>query len=166
MSDKKNGKPESENKKDVKLNKTKDFDRLYDYVKYNLLGYDKNQSLTRMQVLRLKGLKSGKFIENNSVKPCANYDYEVILIAFKACSVQILNALSNKKFNDENHKFNYIIKVVENNLNDIYKKVERARKANSDIKNSNDVIGTIDVEYNSELHKKNVGRNKYSYLCD
>lgn len=37
-----------------------DWDALYDFVKEKVLIYDKNQSLSRTMVLRLKGLLSNK----------------------------------------------------------------------------------------------------------
>ena len=58
-------------------NEKKAWDDLYEYVKYNILKYDDNQALSSYMVLRLKGLLSGKFIENS--KPfiythCQNSD--------------------------------------------------------------------------------------------
>ena len=47
------------------------WDILYHYVK-DLLGYDENQALSTAMVLRLKGLMTNKFIENNNIKNYVN----------------------------------------------------------------------------------------------
>ena len=108
-----------------------DWKLLYDYVRYNVLGYDENQSLSRNMVLRLKGLVNNKYMANNKTTDTANYSFAVILNTFKYCSIDIKNALRTHKFTDENHKFNYIIKIVESKLNTVYlrmKESEATRK--------------------------------------
>lgn len=103
-------------------------DALYKYVK-NIMGYDNNQNLTGNMVLRLKGLRKGKFIENKKISDNANYSYEVILNTFKYCSIDINKALAKNSFEDEWHKFLYITKIVENNLNTVYVRMKGANKA-------------------------------------
>ena len=44
-----------------------DWDKLYEYVRHNVMGYDENQSLSKNMVLRLKGLLTNKFMANNKV---------------------------------------------------------------------------------------------------
>ena len=104
----------------------KDWDLLYDFVRYNILNYDENQSLSRTMVLRLKGLCSNKFIENKSITSTANYSYLVILNTFKYSILDIRNALKVHRFNDENHKFNYILRIVESNINTVYLKMKES----------------------------------------
>ena len=41
------------------------FNELYSYVHDVIMGYDEKTALDRYFVLRLKGLKEGKFIANN-----------------------------------------------------------------------------------------------------
>lgn len=108
-----------------------DWEALYYYVKDDILGYDENQSLPSNMVLRLKGLLANKFMENKSIKSTANYSYEVILNTFKFCSPEIHKALRTKSWTSEQHKFNYILKIVEGNINNVYlrmKNVERAKE--------------------------------------
>ena len=45
----------------------KSWEALYTYVKTNIMGYDENQALSSTMVLRLKGLLTNKFIENNNI---------------------------------------------------------------------------------------------------
>lgn len=105
-----------------------EFDTLYQYVRKEILDYDDNQSLPTSFVLRLKGLSEGKFIANKKTKSKANYSFEVILNTFIYCKRSIKRAIKNKTFINEQAKFNYIMAVVQNNINDIYNKMNEADK--------------------------------------
>lgn len=112
-----------------------DWEELYIYVK-NLMNYDENQTLSRGMVLRLKGLLTGKFIENNNIKDNSNYSYKIILATFKYCSPSIQRALRTNNFQNEQHKFLYITKIVENNINNVYLRMKNAEKAKEEAKNT------------------------------
>ena len=116
-----------------------DWESLYFYVK-NLLGYDENQALSSTMVLRLKGLLTNKFMENGNIKDGANYSYEVILNTFKFCKLDIEKALRTGNFKDEMHRFNYVLKIVEKNINTVYMKMKGAKKAKEEIE-------TVDVSH-------------------
>lgn len=91
--------------------------------------YDDNQSIPSNLVLRLKGLTTGKLIESKSVKDKANYSYEVILYTFQICQPTIISALQGQTFNNEMHKFNFICKIVEQNINDVYIRLNKAKES-------------------------------------
>ena len=112
-----------------------DWEALYYYVKNNIMGYDENQSLSSSMVLRLKGLLTNKFMENGNIKSTANYSYKTILATFKYCSTDIYKALRTNSFKDENHKFNYVLKIVEKNINNVYMKMKNVEKAKEEAKN-------------------------------
>jgi len=112
-----------------------DWDNLYTYVKKNIMGYDDNQALSNAMVLRLKGLLTNKFMENNNIESTANYSYETVLNAFKYSSFDIQKALRTNNFKDEKHKFNYILKIVEQNINTVYVKMKNVEKAKEEAKN-------------------------------
>lgn len=137
-----------------------EWDDLYQYVRKNIMGYDENQALPSNMVLRLKGLLSGKFIENNNTKDKANYSYVTILNTFKFCSPTIQNALRANKFKDEMHKFNYILKIVESRINDVYIKTKKIEQQKESIKQDNDsrileYVNTFKVE-EDVLNKSNL----------
>lgn len=111
-----------------------EFDELYNYVKKQVLKYDDSQNLPSRIVLRLKGLKKGKYIETLKQKDNANYSYKTILYTFQICKPQIDYALNNIDFKDENHKVNYIIKIVESNVNDVYIRLKKAEEQKTKIK--------------------------------
>ena len=111
-----------------------ELDELYQYVK-KLMGYDDSFVLPKQMVLKLKGLRNGKYIANNKTANTCEYSYKTILNTFKACSVQIRKALSGNKFTDENHKFNYILVIVRNNLHEVAAREQRLQKANEKAQN-------------------------------
>ena len=126
----------------------RDWDELYSYVKTNIMGYDKNQSLSSNMVLRLKGLLTNKFMENKNIESTANYSYRTILNTFKYCSPDINKALRTNKFTDEQHKFNYVLKVVEKNINTVYMKMKNVEKAKEEAENMRlDTVNHVGAEY-------------------
>ncbi len=102
---------------------------LYEYVKKEILQYDENQKIHQSLVLRLKGLASGKFIENNNISSSAKYDYNIILRTFQVCKPTILTATKNKTFGSEMAKFVYICAIVEHNINDVYMRLQKAEQS-------------------------------------
>ena len=129
-------------KKKMTEEEKKSWETLYFYVK-NLLGYDENQALSSTMVLRLKGLLTNKFIENGNITSTANYSYDTILNTFKYCSVDIQKALRTNNFKDETHRFNYILKIVEKNINTVDLKMKNVEKSQEECK-------TIDISQTAE----------------
>lgn len=136
------------------------WENLYYYVK-NLLGYDENQALSSTMVLRLKGLSTNKFIENSNIQNGANYSYEVILNTFKFCHLDIEKALRTCNFKNEQHKFLYITKIVENNINTVYMKMKNVEKAKEEAKNTTVEIPT---HTGAEFKPKEKKTDKFSNL--
>lgn len=136
------------------------WENLYYYVK-NLLGYDENQALSSAMVLRLKGLSTNKFMENEKIKSTANYSYEVILNTFKFCSPDIQRALRTNSWANEAHRFNYILKVVESNINNVYLRMKNIEKAKEEAKNT---MVEIPVHTGAEFKPKEKKTNKFSDL--
>ena len=147
-------------KKKMTEKEKQDWESLYYYVK-NLLGYDENQALSSTMVLRLKGLLTNKFIENNNIQDGANYSYEVILNTFRYCSPDIQRALRTNNFKDEQHKFLYITKIVENNINNVYMRMKNLERAKEDAKNT--IIETFENE-TAKFKPKEKKVDKFSKL--
>ena len=138
-----------------------DWEELYTYVKSNIMGYDENQALSSTMVLRLKGLLTNKFMENNNIASSANYSYKTILNTFKFCSSDIHKALRIKSFTDEQHKFNYVLKIVEKNINNVYMRMKNLDRAREEAKNT-----TIDVptHVGAEFKPKEKKKDKFADL--
>lgn len=124
---------EQQNVKHMSAQEMEEYDELYQYVRCKIMGYDENQSLSSKMVLRLKGLKVNKFIENKAISDTANYSYKLILNTFKFCGVEIDRAFRSKNFKNEMHKFNYALAIVESNLNTVYARMKNAVKAEEKI---------------------------------
>lgn len=133
----------------------KDWESLYYYVK-NLLGYDENQALSSTMVLRLKGLLTNKFIENNNIESTANYSYEVILNTFKFCSPTINKALRTNSWSNEMHRFNYVLKIVESNINNVYLRMKNVQKTKEEAENTTvDAANHIGADYQRKTKEVN-----------
>ena len=142
-------------KKKMSEKDRQDWDALYQYVK-NLMGYDVNQALSNTMVLRLKGLLTNKFMENNNTKSTANYSYETILNTFKYSSIDIQRVLKTNNFKDEMHRFNYILKIVEKNINTVYMKTKSIKKSEEKIDDIDTTIANYTgVKYQTKQDIKN-----------
>lgn len=133
------------------------WDNLYEYVRTKVLCYDENQRLPTYVVLRLKGMLNGKFMENNSTKDMAHYSYEVILNTFKYSMPDIQHAMHTVHFSDEKHKVNYIMRIVDSNINTVYMRMKNVNVQKAEaVKVASSEIGTKDVEYKP---KKKANKN-------
>lgn len=106
----------------------KEWDELYEYVRTMVMGYDGKQYLEPYIVLRLKGIVDGKIFANNNHKNKAHYSYTVVLNTFKYCMPDIQRAVNRITFKDTCGKFNYIMRIVENNINTVYMRMKNAEK--------------------------------------
>lgn len=150
-------------RKKMSEDEKKSWEALYMYVK-NLLGYDENQALSSAMVLRLKGLLTNKFMENKKIESTANYSYEVILNTFKYCSMDIQRALKTNRFSDEMHRFNYMLKIVERNINTVYMKTKGIKKSEEKIDDVDTTIANYTgVKYRVKQDTKN-REDKFSDL--
>ena len=132
-----------------------DWDNLYQYVR-KLLGYDETMALPKFMVVRLKGLTEGKFIANNRTKPMAQYSFNTVYLTFVYCKNEIQRVLQTKSFKNEQHKFNYIMAIVENNINDVVIKLRNAKKSKEVAERQ---IQKIDIDIPTVLVGNNNGSN-------
>lgn len=107
-----------------------EWDELYEYVKIDVLGYH-NKILPKNFVLRLKGLATGKFMANKNIRPKASYSYKEILLTFKLSNAKIQDyiARNNGSFQNESHRFNGIMIIVESEINNTIDILNRKKLA-------------------------------------
>jgi hypothetical protein len=127
----------------------KEWDDLYQYVRSEILQYPTDIALSKHMVMRLKGLREGKFYANKTHKPMGSYPYPTILLTFKLCKQQILNALTTKKFTNEQNKINYIMVIIENNINDMALRLKAKEKNEKVAKEQIDKVNIDIVEKNN-----------------
>ena len=114
-------------KKKMSEEEKEQWDELYSYVK-GLMGYDDKTSLSRTEVLKLKGLTRGQFIANNNQQELAEYSFYEILVTFKVCKFDIIRGFRSNSFKSNGHKFNYMIKIVEGNLSTVRERLKSRQK--------------------------------------
>ena len=119
-------------KKKMSEEEKKQWDELYSYVK-ELMGYDCKTSLSRTEVLKLKGLTRGQFIANNNQQELAEYSFYEILVTFKICKFDIIRGFRSNSFKTNGHKFNYMIKIVEGNLSTVRERLKQREQAEQKI---------------------------------
>ena len=95
------------------------------FVETNVMEYDANIKPPRSLYLRLRGLSEGKFMANKHIPKQAEYSYQIILLTFKYSMLSIKKAIATKDFKDEQNKLNYIMVIIESNINDIYNRMKK-----------------------------------------
>jgi hypothetical protein len=112
----------------------KEWDELYQYIKKDIFEYN-SEKLPKYMILRLKGLKEGKFISNNKVTPMANYEFNHILYTFKINKMKLKQIVKSQDFNNEQHKFNTIMMIIEKEINDVVNRLKQVDKTKQKIEN-------------------------------
>lgn len=134
------------------------FGELYRYVKTEVMNYDSKQSLPSSFVLGLKGLATGKVVENKRQKDRSNYGYDIVLLAFKLSKNKISYAIRTKDFKSEQQKFHYIRKIVEDELNNAYLLNKRYEEEKSKVDQIN--ISNLENNKNANYIKKTTKVNE------
>jgi len=133
----------------------KDWNELYQYIKIEIFEYDKSQKLPSYMVLRLKGLKEGKFMANKKIISMANYEYNHILYTFKINKMKIKQIVRSQDFKNEQHKFNTIMIIIEKEINDVVNRLKQVVKSEEKVKS---------MEFENMTHEgagyKNKNNNK------
>jgi hypothetical protein len=155
---------EYENNEHEKMKEKCIFNEICNFIKTEILHYDKQQSLPLYFIQRIYDLRNGTVVlpKIGRVKQSKEgYSYEVILETFKKHLQDINFWVSKKQFKNEQVKINYIMKIIDGNINDIYLKQKQEKK----IENEQETITTnIDIDFNLPVQKQR--ENKKQYLMD
>lgn len=130
----------------VKTREDQEWIELCEYVKKEILEYDDNMMFPKYLALKLQGIKKGQHIANNNIQAQAHYDDRTLLYTFKLCKKKIVTYLhkNEKKIQDEQHKINLIIKMIEPEINDVYLRLQEAEKVKARVEN-----GSFDNQSNT-----------------
>jgi hypothetical protein len=151
------------------IDEKKKWDELYEYVRSEIFRYDKKQSLSKHCVSRLQGLRCGNYGVKSNTKVFLSengYPYEIILLTFKLKKTDIVRAISDRsKFQSEQQQIDYMIAIIQNNINDIYLRVKEKEKSDRrleqiELTNTNDRYQFI----NKSNIKENKVANKLKHL--
>ena len=141
----------------------KEFCELNEYIKFEFMNYTVGMNLSSYARTKLQGLRTGKVrISKGEKVTCDGYPYNVILSTMKLKKNEILKGIQGKTFNNENHKFDYMMVIVSNSLNDVYKRyLNKERQSNN--------IQTVNIEMHNRKDeyieiKANKQQNKVASL--
>lgn len=154
--------------KDIEVDKR---NTLYEYIKVEIMGYTKEKQLTPSMMTKLLSLRNGSLVRRGIVMDNNGYDYSLILTTFKAKKIEIERAIFGKTFEDDNHKFNYVMVIVANNINDVAKRLENANKQKNKEKELKEIVqDTKDIQevYNDykEIQTKRQKKNKKNNVAN
>ena len=138
---------------------TEQWDKLYQYVRRDVLGYNEGMALSNHQRNRLRSLRNGELVKRNDKMSNKGYPYEIILMTFKVKKQEVINNIKGKTFEDEKHKFNYIMIIISNSINDVYKRYLHKIKEEKMIE-ENIVNVVVDNTDNKESYKINMSKQK------
>ncbi len=123
------------------------FHELDIYIASDILQYDIGQIVPPNLKKRVKKLAE-------------RYDYEVIKLCFELMKKELNYYITTKEFTNEQHLVNYIMVVIENNINDAYKIWKRKKEIQ--VKQEK-IEELVDVDLiNSSLHTNKQKTNDIS----
>lgn len=159
------GTNEIKNKKPIKhMSETEkeEWNELYEYV-LKIMGYKKDeQCLNKNMVMRLRGLKTGKYMDNKNVEDKADYSYKTILTAYKFSSPDIERGFRSNSFKNEMNKFNYAAKIVESNLSTVDLRMKQQEKYDKRLETMDMSHYASASDYNERFKSRKVEEDKHS----
>ena len=135
-----------------------EWEELYDYVFFDVLGYTEGMKMTQDMVLRLRGLRNGQFKSNKTHKKYADYSYKIILYTFKAKKLEILQICDKIEFKNESHKINTIMKIIENNINDVVLRMNKKKEVDKKSQDLQISDLTTDNTYQGNKKEDKIGK--------
>lgn len=121
-----------------------DFEKLIKYIEDDVLYYTYNKCvLSKSQINKLQELKKN-----------LKTSYKIIFETFQFCRIDIEKGLSRNSFKNETHKFNYILKIVSENINTVITRIKNAEKAKKEIESLDmDIITHESANYVKKTEK-------------
>lgn len=107
--------------KEIEQLQKQQFNELDIYIASEILLYDVGQITPVFLKKRIKNLAK-------------NYDYEVIKLCFELVKQDLNYYVKTKEFTNEQHLVNYVMVVIENNINNAYKMWKRKKQIESEQK--------------------------------
>lgn len=126
---------------EYKENEISWFNEVYEYIK-ELLNYSETQKLPNSLVTRIQDLRNGTIMQRGVgrvVKSKDGYTYQTILNTLLTLSDKIRWAFNNKDFTGESNKINYMMAIIDSNINDLVVR-ENTTNNNNNIKVRNNLI--------------------------
>lgn len=113
---------------DARKLENKEWEEVYDYFAYEILNMRSTQMRENKAIVyRLAALRIGKKRLNKGdivMGVEAGYSYKTILYTMKFVKTQITEEFASRKFHDMNHKINYAMLIIWNNIDFINGRVK------------------------------------------
>ena len=113
---------------DLRKQENKEWEEVYDYFAYEILNMRPSQARENKAIVyRLAALRIGKKRLNRGdviMGVEAGYSYKTILYAMKYVKTQITEEFASRRFHDMNHKINYAMVIIWNNIDFINGRVK------------------------------------------
>lgn len=157
---------------EYKANELKWFDEIYEYIK-QLFKYDTNQKLPRYIITNIQDLRNGTIMikgKGRVVKSKEGYPYDIIMDTLLQYDDSIIWAFNNKSFKTEKQKFNYMMAIVEDKINDVYLqhlRLKESSKYNQTMQKEEVTMINNQIESKNiinKINKKNSGSSIISFL--
>lgn len=135
------------------------------WIELNIFEYEPTQKLqSKNAILALDGLRKGQIVANGEREMNGEYPLNVILLAFKANKITILNALKGKDFGgSEELKMKYVCAIVRNKLNDVYSRYLNAQKSQKKVETvDTSIMSHQGAEYKSTTKIDKKKEEKFS----
>ena len=109
------------------------------WIEDNIFRFKDNEGFSRTEgkllSLRIQGLITGQYIKNNSRElDRTKYTIEEVTNTFKYISLDIERTFRAKRFNNVEHRINYLMKIVENNIGEIRRRMEMVKAKKEEAK--------------------------------
>lgn len=143
---------------EIRKKENAEFDELCKYVHRDIMLYGEHLKISKFIVMRLKGLRNGQFYANKERESKGSYTYKEIMLTFKAKKIDILSATKGKSFESDQGKFNYVMAIIENSINEIAERLERVAK--QEHKNKDFTIESLQKQEDKYKNSKNDKENK------
>lgn len=107
-----------------------EWDKLYEFVRSDILGFSKGTPLSPHTVKRLLGLRIGQFYpKGNNVRIVKRgYSFKTMLVAFQLCKNKIINMFNTNIFNNQDHKINTMMRIVVNQIGLIQRGIDAQKE--------------------------------------
>lgn len=145
----------------------KEWDKVYNYFKTEILLQDVNSKLSQYATKRLLGLATGDYMPSNAnIYGRQTYSFEVILNTLKLCKPIILQAFKGNKFKDDKHMVNYAMKIIQGKIDWMKTKTEQAEKR-KEVAQKAAVVDTVAEDKRAKEYKpQGTGQKKYEDIVD
>jgi hypothetical protein len=136
------------------------WDALYEYFKKEIMKYDDSMKLNRFTVQRLKSMAYGEYMHHKNDDRKRVYSFRIILYTFKYKKKDIDRYIMRTEFENERHKINGVLKIVESSINDAIKSLVDKKKRRKETKSVDVMIKKDNEKASYKSSKKRKTRVK------